>query len=309
MRSPLYPQPRTGRGRGVDASGGIGTPDGTSGGSRAAPAHGDVLRSGRLDGTFGSHSTSREHAERGLALYSPAKHGAHALAYVGHDPGVCGWAQGGLYLWFLGYPDQAVEHARRAVTLAEQIAHPPTVAHALNYGVLCHQLRGDAVTVRTWGDRMARLASEHRFALFEATAIATHGWLLANQGQATSSLSELRQGLDGCINLGMRLFEPYHKALLAKTQLAAGEAAVGFALVEDAMRFTAESGLRYWEAELLRLKGMLLAHLAPRVAGPPEVEACYREAMAVARRQQARSLELRAAISLARLWRDQGRRK
>jgi predicted ATPase len=255
----------------------------------------------------GQFATGREHAERGLALYSPAKHKSHALTYGGHDPGVCGWARRGLDLWFLGYPDQADEHVRHAVALAEEIAHPPTVAHALNYGILCQQMRRDAATVRSWGERLASLAAEHGLALFEATAIAAHGWVLANEGQVRDSLTELRRGLDGCIGLGMRLFEPYHKALLAEACLAAGDGTAALGLVEDAMRLADAGGLRYWDAELLRLKGKLLAQLLPQGAGRHQVEGCYLGALEIARGQEARSLELRAALDLARLWRDQGR--
>jgi predicted ATPase len=102
------------------------------------------------------------------------------------------------------------------------------------------------------------------------------------------------------------LFEPYHKALLAEAHFAAGEASVGLEVLEDALRFANDSGVRYWDAELLRLKGKLLAHVSPSGRHEKE-EGCYRKALAVARGQQARSLELRAAISLARLWRDEGR--
>jgi predicted ATPase len=91
----------------------------------------------------GEFVTARDHAALGISLYNPAKHGTHALTYVGHDPGVCAWIHGGLALWFLGYPDRALENARRAMKLAEQIAHPPTMAHALSHGVILHQLRRD----------------------------------------------------------------------------------------------------------------------------------------------------------------------
>jgi predicted ATPase len=255
---------------------------------------------------FGEFVVAREHAERGLALYNPAKHAAHGWTYTGHDPGICAWVHNGLGQWFLGYPEQAAESVRRAVVLAEQIAHPPSLAHALQLGVLCYQLRRDLATARLWGDRMARLAVEHRLALYEAIATVARGWVLVNQGHGQSGLSELRRGLTGCIDLGAHLHEPYHKALLAEAHLDAGEASAGLQVLEDATRFADDSGVCYWDAELLRLKGKLLAHLSPE-GRHEEEERCYREALAVAQRQQARSLELRAAISLARLWRDQDR--
>jgi predicted ATPase len=254
----------------------------------------------------GEFATAGEHVDRGLALYSPAKHAAHAFTYAGHDPGVCAWAHRGLNQWFLGYPEQAAANTHRAVVLAEQIAHPPSVAHVLNYGILCHQLRRDPATVRVWGDRMAQLAAEHRLAPFEATGVIARGWLLSTERQAKRSLRELHRGLPGCIDLGVRLWVPCHKALLAEAHLDAGEASVGLEVLEDTMRFVNGSGLHYWDAELLRLKGKLLAHVSPNDRHEEE-EGCYREALAAARRQQARSLELRAATSLGRLWRDQGR--
>ena len=103
----------------------------------------------------------------------------------------------------------------------------------------------------------------------------------------------------------MREFEPYFKAVLAEAYLAAGDAPMGFETVEGAIRFAEEAGVCFWNAELLRLKGALLARLSARA----EVEASYQQALALARHQQARSLELRAAISLARLWRDQRKRE
>jgi predicted ATPase len=252
-------------------------------------------------GTFtwlGEFATCREHVERGLALYDPVQHAAYALTYVGHDPGVCGWALGSVDLWFLGYPRQAAEYARRAVALAEQMAHPPTVAHALHFGLLCHQLRRDEAVVRAWGERLAHLAVEHGLAHYETTAIVARGWVLANQGRAQSSLPELCLGLDRCLSLGMRVLAPYYKALLSEAHLAAGEAPAGLELLEEAMHFAEESGARYWDAQLMRLKGTLLAELGR--GSPQEVEGCYLDSLAVARSQQARSLELRAATSLAR---------
>jgi predicted ATPase len=105
----------------------------------------------------------------------------------------------------------------------------------------------------------------------------------------------------------MRVLEPYYTTLLATAHLAAGEGPIGLELLEEASRFAEASGVRYWDAELLRLKGKLLAK-SSQCNAPQQVEACYREALAVARRQQARSLELRAAMDLARFWRDQGAR-
>jgi adenylate cyclase len=254
----------------------------------------------------GEFAAGRDHAELGISLYNPEKHRAHALTYSGHDPGVCAWMTGGLSLWFLGYPDRALANARRALKLAEQIAHPPTVAHALHFGSILHQLRRDPPTVSAWGERLVRLAGEHRLELYDALATFARGWAMANQDQAKAGLMELRRGMDACLGLGMRIFQPYQQAVLAEAHLRAGETQMGLGVLEEAMRFVTESGVRFWEAELRRLKGTFLTHLAP--GEPQEAEACYQEALSVARHQQAKSLELRSAMSLARLWRDGGRR-
>jgi class 3 adenylate cyclase/predicted ATPase len=251
----------------------------------------------------GEFAASREHAQRGLILYDTARHSGHALIFGGHDPGVCAWAQSGLDLWFLGYPDQAAEHLRNSLLLAEQIAHPPSVAHALNYGVLYYQWRRDEAMVSTWGDRLAKLAAEQSLALHEATAAFARGWLLAKRGQARSSLCELRRGLDGCTELGLRVFEPYFRATIAAVHLSTGEAAVGLEELEETMRLVNKNGQRYWNAELWRLKGLLLEALSPD-RELDRAEACYRKALATSRRQQARSLQLRAALSLSRFLRD-----
>src|SRR5215475_10356022 len=125
------------------------------------------------------------------------------------------------------------------------------------------RLRGDGAAVRAWGERLAGLAGEQGLAHYAATAVVSRGWILANQGQANSSLPELRRGRQCSADLGMRVLEPYYTALLASAHLAAGEAPVGLELLEDASRFVEESGVRYWDAELLRLKGELLAQSSP----------------------------------------------
>ena len=143
---------------------------------------------------LGEFATCWQHIERGLSLYSPAQHAAHAFTYGGHDPGVCGTALGAVNLWFLGYPERAAEHARRSVRLAEQIAHPASVAHALHFGLLCQQLRRDEAMIRAWGERLAKLAAEQSLAHYETIAMVSRGLTLANQGRANSSIAELRRG-------------------------------------------------------------------------------------------------------------------
>jgi predicted ATPase len=153
---------------------------------------------------------------------------------------------------------------------------------------------------------MAVIGSEQKLALYEATATFSRGWVLVQQGQAKSGLSEMHKGIAACLELGMRLWQPYQQGALAEAYLQAGEPQVGLDVVDQAIRFVNDRGAHFCEAEVLRLKGNLLAHVTPHQT--EAAEACYHEALTIAQRQQAKSLELRAAMSLARFWRDQGRR-
>jgi predicted ATPase len=139
-----------------------------------------------------------------------------------------------------------------------------------------------------------------------AVGTVLQGWALARQGAGTEGIARLRKGLAAYRATGAEAFSTYYLALLAETHLHAGQTEDAFSVVAEALSLVNGNEERWWEAELRRLKGMLvLQEVAP---DERQAEICFEQALDVARRQQAKSWELRASTSLARLWRDQGKR-
>jgi predicted ATPase/class 3 adenylate cyclase len=254
---------------------------------------------------LGEVTAAHDHVKQGLALYDAEKHRAHALLYGGHDPGVCGYALGGLSLWLLGYPDQAARYAREAVMLAESLENAPSLAHALAFTALCHQLRRDAAAVFDCSNRLVTLARAHGMAQYGAAGSITRGWALAYQGQPEEGLAELRRGLDGYSATQVKAWSVYFRATLAEAYYRAGDAESGLRTVDQAFELSDQLGERFWQAGMLHFKGVMLMSLSTEC----DAEKCYRAALDIARRQRAKSIELRAATSLARLWHKQGRRR
>jgi predicted ATPase len=253
---------------------------------------------------LGELTAAHDHVQQGLALYNPEEHRAHALLYGGHDPGVCGYALGGLSLWLLGYPDQAMRHAREAVTLADSLDNAPSLAHALAFSALCHQLRRDPAAVRDCSERLVHLAKAHGLAQYGAAGRMARGWALAHQGQPKEGLAELRQGLDDYCATQVKAWSVYFRATLAEAYYRAGDPQSGLRSVDEALELSDQLGERFWQPGMLYFKGIMLMSLSAH----QEAESCYRAALKIARQRSAKSLELRAAMSLARLWRDQGHR-
>jgi len=255
---------------------------------------------------LGEFSTARDHVRHGLALHDPKLHRAHALIYGGHDPKVCAKGYGALSLWHLGYPDQAANSADEAVALGEALSHHPSLAHALYWAALVHQLRRDPQTVWEYAGRLRALGTEHKLALYTAIGSIMRGWALCCQGRPELGLAEVRSGVEAYAALKVRLFSPYFTAILGEAYYRAREIEPALAAVEHAMHLSDRRGERWFQSGLLNLKGqILMSSTADRWAN---AEDCFREALGVARRQEAKSLELRAATSLAPLWDDQGRR-
>jgi predicted ATPase len=150
------------------------------------------------------------------------------------------------------------------------------------------------------------LATEQGFAQWVVIGAILRDWTLAMQGQGEDKLEQMRQGLASWRALGAEGFQPYFLALLTEAHGKAGQAQTGLSMLTEALTVVDKIAERWWEAEIYRLKGESLLAMSP--ANTTEVEACFHQALDIARRQQAKSLELRAAMSLARLWQHQGRR-
>jgi predicted ATPase len=255
----------------------------------------------------GELRAARAHQDQGWRLYDPQRHPIYAGLYSGHDPGVCCHYRGALVLWLLGYPAQAVASSQAAVALARQLAHPYSLTQALYWAAVLHHLRREAPLAQAHAEAAIALGTAQGFTgQTVAQAQPLRGWARVACGHTAEGLAQLQQALGRAGGQGPIRDRAYHLSLLAAVWAQVGQTAPGLDAVTEALATLPTSGACWWEAELHRLKGTLLLH--GTVAQPGETAACFQEALAVAQRQQAKSLELRAAMSLARLWQQQGKR-
>jgi predicted ATPase len=247
---------------------------------------------------------ARESLEQAIALYDPQQHRAQAWLY-GEDTGVITQAYIGRPLWLLGYPDQALRRSHQAVRLAQESASPFSQAFALAWAATVRQFCREVPATRERAEALMALSMEQGFPIWEAYGRFLWGWALAAQGQSEEGIAQMRRGHDAWQATGAEVDRPYFLVLLAEAYGNVGQVNEGLGLLA-AVSSVVDKGERYWEAELYRVKGeLLLVHSAAQHA---EAEACFWQALDVARRQQAKSLELRAAMSLSRLWQQQGKR-
>jgi predicted ATPase len=249
---------------------------------------------------------AQPHMEQGMQLYNPQRHHTHAALYTAHDPGVCCRMQTAQSLWFLGYPDQAVASIQAALALAQQLAHPLSLTMALRWAARLHHLRREVALTQACAEASMTIATDQEFPQQVAIAMPLRGWALAMSGQGEEGRAQIHQGLAASRATRATRDRPEHLALLAEASTQGGQTAEGLEALAEALATLAQSGVRWCEAELYRLRGELLLQHAG--APPAEAEACFQQSLAVARRQQAKSLELRAAMSLSRLWQRQGKR-
>ncbi len=222
---------------------------------------------------------------------------------MGADPGVFSLAYLSHVLWLLGYPDQALRHGREALALAEEVAHPFSRVIALSYVAMLHQFRGENQAVSAYAEMALALAAEHGYPYYEAWGMLMKGWALHRQGERAKGMSHMRQGLESFRTISTGLREPFYLALLADACEKEGRLDDGLALLDKAFKAVEKTEERWPEADLHRLRGeMLLGESAE------QAQARFQQALDVARQQKARSLELRAATSLSRLWLRQRRR-
>jgi predicted ATPase/class 3 adenylate cyclase len=254
----------------------------------------------------GELTAAQPHLDQGMRLYDLQRHRGHAALYSGHDPGVCCHMLAALSLWLLGYPDQAVASIQAALALAQQLAHPFSLTFALHEAAVVHHLRREAPLSQAYAESAVTIATDQEFPQQLAQVMVMRGWALAASGQGEEGRAQIQQGLVAYRATGATRARPYQLALLAETSAQVGHTTEGLEALGEALATLDKSGVRWWAAELHRLRGELLLQHAG--AQPGEAEACFQRALAVARRQQAKSLELRAAMSLARLWQRQGKR-
>jgi predicted ATPase len=242
----------------------------------------------------GDHRTALAHFETAVSLYRPEEHRDSALRY-GQDIGVTAFAQLSWALWHRGYPDQSARAADHALALSRQLEHAHTLAAALRFAGMAAVFARDVATVYACSNECIALASEHGFALWAAVGRILQGWAEAQEGEVTTGIARIRDGLAAdrtrsCI--------PLNLALLAEALAFAGKIEEALGALDDALARAAASSERGWDAEIHRLRGELTGRLP--CPDPAKAEDSFRTALAIAREQGTRGYELRAATSLAR---------
>jgi tetratricopeptide (TPR) repeat protein len=268
---------------------------------------------------------ARAALEHGIALYQP-QHQALTPLYGGFNPKVWSLAVLAYVLWVLGYPEQARTRSDEALQLAQELAHPFTVA-VVFYWVVCVPLeRGEGRVAQERADALVALASEHGFPEYAVWGTVLRGGALITQAQWAEGVAQVQQSLEV---YALELWRTVYLAWLARGYGEIGQGEDGLAAVAEALRLVEKNDERMYEAEVYRLKGELtLAQSGvrrpvsdvkissesqetdsrPVTADPQgEAEACFLKAIDIARQQQAKSWELRATMSLARLWQSQGK--
>jgi predicted ATPase/class 3 adenylate cyclase len=257
---------------------------------------------------LGELRQGRRHLEQGIALYDIQKHRSHAFHY-GVDPGVYCLCFASWNLWCLGYPDQALKNTQDGLHLAHLLAHPHTLAFALNITATFHQFRHEETAVREQAEALLTLSTEHGFAYRAAVATIMQGWVLAAADQTEEGVVRMQEGLAAQRATGSESVAPYFLALQAEIYGKMGQPEEGLVALAEASALRQRTGEQWYEAELYRLKGELkLAQSSVQGLGSSvqkEAEECFQRAIEIARRQQAKSLELRAVMSLSRLWQQQ----
>ncbi|KPK03444.1 MAG: hypothetical protein AMJ64_15645, partial [Betaproteobacteria bacterium SG8_39] len=245
---------------------------------------------------------ARRLQENGIAKYTPEQRHAQ-LFRSAQDLGVGCRSYSALSLWMLGFPDQALGRGQDALAMAHELSHPFSVAFAGCWLAFVCQFRRDPRMAREQAESALALATEQRFPLWAAIATTMHGWAMAMEAKSEAGVAELQQGIAAWRATGAGAWLAYYGTLETEAFELLGKIDDALQALDDAQAAMARTEERWWEAEIYRLRGALVL----RHSAAPEAEACFRRALSVAHHQHAKSLELRAATSLARMWRDQGK--
>jgi adenylate cyclase len=250
----------------------------------------------------------REHLDTAIGLYEPERHGAHTLLY-GIDPSAAGRTVAALALWTQGYPNRARELTHEAVTRARQLKHPFTLAWTLTYLSLLYQNCGDAAATRAAAEEGLRLATEHAFPFWRAASTIMRARAAFDEGADPGpALQEMHDGLNAWLATGAQISAPYFLTLLADAAISAGRFQEARDAILEAITKADHDREHWWLADQYRVQAVLLVKESASLGAPlpPDAELYAQRALDTARQQGAKSLELRAAMTLARIRAIQG---
>ena len=254
---------------------------------------------------LGEFGQGLRHLEQGTAMYDASQHAALAYVY-GQDAGVACLSYQGWALWFLGYPEKARKRTQEALALAHELSHPVSSAAAANIASWVYQFLRERQAAQAQARTAVALSTEGEFELWRAMGMIGEGWAMVEQGLLGDGIAQLRAGLNAVRATGAEVLMPYFLSLLAQACAKAGQVAEGLSMLDESQVALDDGGERWWQAELHRLKGEFLLRLPGSPAdNQAHAEEYFRRAHAIAQDQRAKSLELRASISLSRLWHRQ----
>jgi class 3 adenylate cyclase/predicted ATPase len=245
------------------------------------------------------------HFKATLTLYDPT-YRASPVYWMGPDTRVACLLFEALILLLQGYQNQALVRSREALAAAYELGHAYTTSQALYLTCWFHQIRGEQRAVEERAGTLIAYATQHGLSAWAADGTILHGWAMAVGGAADMGIAQLREGLVVKEAIGVLLHTPSVLGLLAGLYLRIKNPGEALKVLDEALTRVDRLEERWFEADLRRLKGEALLGLTHQRAA--EAEVCYQQALAIARDQGARLWELRAAVSLARLWRARGRR-
>jgi predicted ATPase len=255
----------------------------------------------------GQHARAMEHLRQVIAIEPTPELRAEAYGYDVVDPWITSRSYMSWALWLLGYPEQALQQTELAIQEAEGLKHPFSVALALSFGQWLFQFRHDVDRTRDTCERALAISTEQSFAFWIGWGRVLRGWTLSQEGRHEEATTEIREGIVDWRAQGSELGCHYYYVLLAEAHAAAEQYDLALEALGQATDFANETGEGYWASEITRLKGDILLKRDPSALS--DAETCFQESLQTARGQEAKSLELRAAMSLVRLTMLQGRQE
>ncbi|MEW6127834.1 MAG: AAA family ATPase [Acidobacteriota bacterium] len=274
---------------------------------------------------MGEFALALGHSEKAISLYDPVRHLEDVFLYA-QNPGVVMRCHAAWVLWFLGRSDQAVAQIHEALALARGLSEPHGLAHTWFFAAILHQLRREARLAEGCAEAAITVTSEHGLVMYHAHAMIARGWALVEQGQLEEGIEQIRQGIADHQATGTEVMRPHYLALLVEALMKSGQVEEGLRLLDEGLAMIQRNGEGYYKAELYRLKGELYLMQATRQnlslaapggkamieAGLPtlaDAEICFNQSIKIAQQQQAKLWELRAVMSLARLYQKQHKPK
>ena len=252
----------------------------------------------------GQLEKARIHQERSMALYRPSHHETMVSEFGENVCVSCG-AQLAWVLWLLGFPAQARAVSEQTLALARQINHPYSLCYAKAHGLALGRWMRQIETTRQLAEETMTLANQHGFPVWLLSGTALHGWALSMQGQATG-IAHMQHGV-AIVSAAMSGIEAYFLGLLGEAYMHLGQREESLSVLHQTLHVMDMKDDRFLESEILRLKGECLLGIS--TTNTEEAETCFSQAIAISHKQGAKSLELRAAMSMARLWQQQDKQE